>query len=126
MKHLLLQDVSFCPFVIKKIKLEEYLQCHSILLSQAMVKFIRYLIEVHGDHKANSQIKCSLFVYGADFHITISSVHLSQLKKCMFISNCHRPLLKCNNVMHKEHDGLLPFFYGNRALRYVYDGMLAR
>ena len=71
------------------------------------------------------QIKSGLFVYSAEFHITMSSVQLSQFEKCISISSSYHPMQKCKNIRHREHDGLLPFFFDNYALRYVYDGILS-
>jgi len=51
-------------------------------------------------------------------------VTLSQLEKCISITNSCQLLLKCNDVRYKEHDGLLPFFYDNFVLSYLYDSIL--
>lgn len=63
-----------------------------------------------------------MFVYGIDFYITMSGIELSQLERCISILSYYWLLLKCNDVI--KHDGLLPFFYDNRTLGYIYDSIL--
>ena len=46
------------------------------------------------------QIKPCIFVYAAEFYITLSSMKLSQLEKCIGLSCYDLPLTKCTNDLH--------------------------